>query len=576
MQAVDQLLLVGALVMFAGILLGAFSSRFGIPFLLVFLLVGMLAGENGIGGIDFDDHWLAFFVGNLALAIILLDGGLRTKLATFRVALRPSLVLASVGVVLSALPTGLFMAWMFGIDWRLGLLLGSIVGSTDAAAVFALLRASGTRLNERVANTLEIESGINDPTAIFLTTLMIEVLMAPAELAGFGLVRQLVVQFGLGTVLGLALGQAMAWTMRRVQVGEGLSALLLCSGGVTAFAITGLLGGSGFVAVYLVGLTVGNRLRRSAENLLRAMDGMAWLAQSSMFLLLGLLVTPAELPAIAWQALAVSAFLMLVARPLAVWLCLLPFSFARREVAFMSWIGLRGAVPIVLAVFPLLAGVPDAELLFNVAFVVVVTSLLLQGSSVPFAARRFGVGLPPRDEPRVRPTLSDDSLAVLEFRIGERSPVLGMDLRTLVLPEGARVVGVLRESAVVHDDDAGALRRDDVVMLVAPDVEVDHLSDIFTSVDTAARRRFYGDFVLEGAASFADVCAAYGCEMRAGFESLSLDEAMRRHARNLVEGDAVQISGLLLIAREVLGGRVVKVGLKLSESLRRSIRPPHG
>ncbi|MCD6681329.1 MAG: potassium/proton antiporter [Burkholderiaceae bacterium] len=570
MEAVNQLMLVGALVMFAGILLGAFSSRFGIPFLLVFLVVGMLAGEDGIGGIDFDDHRLAFFVGNLALAIILLDGGLRTKLATFRVALRPSLVLASVGVVLTALPVGLFTAWVFGIDWRLGLLLGSIVGSTDAAAVFALLRASGTRLNERVANTLEIESGINDPTAIFLTTLMIEVLMAPAELEGWGLARQLVVQFGLGGILGLALGFAMAAVMRRAHVGEGLSALLLCSGGVTAFGITSILGGSGFVAVYLVGLIVGNRLRRTAENLLRAMDGMAWLAQSSMFLLLGLLVTPTEIPAVAWQASAVSAFLMLVARPLAVWLCLLPFSFARREVAFMGWIGLRGAVPIVLAVFPLLAGVPDAELLFNVAFVVVVTSLLLQGSSVPFVARLFGVGLPPRDEPRVRPTLSDDRLAVLEFRIGDRSPMLGIDLRTLILPEGARVVGVLRRNGVAHDHDAGALMRNDVVMLIAPDIEVDHLSDMFTSVDAGARRRFYGDFVLEGAASFADVCAAYGCEASPELAGLTLDEAMRQQARHIVEGDAVQLSGLLLIAREVVDGKVVKVGLKLERARARS------
>lgn len=563
MEAVNQLLLVGALVMFGGILLGAFSSRFGIPFLLVFLLVGMLAGEDGIGGIDFDDHRLAFFVGNLALAIILLDGGLRTKLATFRVALRPSLVLASFGVVLTALPTGLFMAWIFDVDWSVGLLLGSIVGSTDAAAVFALLRASGTRLNERVANTLEIESGINDPTAIFLTMTMIEVLMAPDDLQGIELARQLVVQFGLGGIFGIAFGFAMAWVMRGAQVGDGLSALLLCSGGIVAFAITSMLGGSGFVAVYLVGLVVGNRLRRTAENLLRAMDGMAWLSQSSMFLLLGLLVTPSELPAVAWQALAVSAFLMLVARPLAVWLCVLPFGFAPREIAFMGWIGLRGAVPIVLAVFPLLAGVPDAWLLFNVAFVVVVTSLLLQGSSVPPAARLFGVALPPRDEPRVRPTLSDDTLAVIEFRIGERSPMLGIDLRTLILPDGARVVGVLRSNTVLHDDGAGALARNDVVMLVAPDVEVDHLSDLFTSIDAAARRRFYGDFVLDGAAAFADVCAAYGCEMRDELEGLSLDEAMRRQARNIVEGDAVQVSGLLLIAREVSAGRVVKVGLKL-------------
>ncbi len=569
MDAVNQLLLVGALVMFGGILLGAFSSRFGIPFLLVFLLVGMIAGGDGPGGIDFDDHRLAFFVGNLALAIILLDGGLRTKLATFRVALRPSLVLASLGVVLTALPTGLFMAWTFDVDWRVGLLLGSIVGSTDAAAVFSLLRASGTRLNERVANTLEIESGINDPTAIFLTMTMIEVLMASADLQGMELARQLVGQFGLGGIFGIAFGFTMAWVMRHAQVGEGLSALLLCSGGIVAFAVTSMLGGSGFVAVYLVGLVVGNRLRRTAENLLRAMDGMAWLSQSSMFLLLGLLVTPSELPAVAGQALAVSAFLMLVARPLAVWLCVLPFGFAPREVAFMGWIGLRGAVPIVLAVFPLLAGVPDAWLLFNVAFVVVVTSLLLQGASVPLAARLFGVALPPRDEPRVRPTLSDDSLAVVEFRIGERSPMLGIDLRTLILPDGACIVGVLRANAVLHDDMTGALLCNDVVMLVAPDIEVDHLSDLFTSIDAAARRRFYGDFVLDGAAAFADVCAAYGCEMPAEFDGLSLDEAMRRKVRNIVEGDAVQIAGLLLIAREIVAGRVVKVGLKLERAAAR-------
>ncbi len=566
MEAVNQLLLVGALVMFAGILLGAFSSRFGIPFLLVFLIVGMLAGIDGPGGIDFDDHRLAFFVGNLALAIILLDGGLRTKLATFRVALRPSLVLASAGVVLTSLPLGLFTAWAFDVDWEVGLLLGAIVGSTDAAAVFALLRASGTRLNERVANTLEIESGINDPTAIFLTTLMIEVVMAPDEVRGLELVRQLVVQFGLGAALGLVLGFAMAWIMRQAVVGEGLSALLLCSGGVTAFGIVNTLGGSGFIAVYLVGLVVGNRMRRSAENLLRAMDGMAWLAQSSMFLLLGLLVNPNEIPAIAWNALLVSAFLMLVARPFAVWLCLLPFRFAPREVAFMGWIGLRGAVPIVLAMFPLMAGVPDARLLFNVAFVVVLTSLLLQGASVPYAARRFGVGLPPRDEPRVRPTLSDDHLAVLEFRIGERSPMVGVDLGTLDLPEGSRVVGVLRSRALIRDDSAGVLVCNDVVMLVAPDTEVDHLSDLFTNVEAAVRRRFYGDFVLEGAAAFSDVCAAYGCAIPEGFETLTLDEAMRRRARRIVEGDSVQIERLLLIAREVSRGRVVKVGLKLERA----------
>jgi cell volume regulation protein A len=563
METVNQLLLAGALILFAGILLGAVSSRRGIPFLVVFLVVGMAAGEDGIGGIDFDDHNLAFFVGNLALAVILLDGGLRTKYSTFRVALRPSLVLASIGVVLTAVPVGLFAAWVLDVDWRVGLLLGSIVGSTDAAAVFALLRASGTRLNERVANTLEIESGVNDPMAIFLTTLLIQALMLPGSVQGWTMVRELFVQFGLGMVLGIALGRAMAWIMKRAQVGEGLSALLLCSGGVTAFAIVNMAGGSGFIAIYLVGLIVGNRMRRSGENLLRAMDGMAWLAQSSMFLLLGMLVTPSEIPQILLPALLISAFLMLVARPAVVWLCLLPFHFAPREVGFMGWIGLRGAVPIVLAMFPLRAGLPEAWLLFDVAFVVVLTSLLLQGASVPLVARRFGVSLPPRDEPRVRTTLSHDHLVMLEFPVGDRSPLAGTDLNSVVLPDKVGVVGVLRASGLVNRAEAGVLRKSDVVMLIAPDEEVDHLSEMFTRVETSVRRAAWGDFMLDASASVVDICAAYGAEVPPEFARLSLDEAMRKLAPRIVVGDEVRMGRLALVAREIVDGKVVRAGLKL-------------
>jgi len=564
MDGVNHLLFVGALIMFAGILLGAFSSRFGIPFLLVFLVVGMLAGKDGIGGIAFADYRLAFFVGNLALAVILLDGGLRTRLATFRVALRPSLVLASFGVILTAVPVGLLAAWVLHLQWAAGLLLGAIVGSTDAAAVFSLLRTSGTRLNQRVANTLEIESGTNDPTAIFLTMMLIQYLMAPQSLRGLSLLRELGMQFGIGLALGVLFGRVMAWIMKRAAVGEGLSALLLCSGSVVGFTVVNALGGSGFVAVYLIGLVVGNRSRRTGENLLQAMDGMAWLAQSSLFLLLGLLVAPEQIPRVAVPALLVSLLLMLVARPLAVWLCLLPFRYAPREIAFMGWMGLRGAVPIVLAMFPLLAGVPDALLLFNVAFVVVLASLLLQGTSVPLAARLFGVGLPRRDEPRVHPTLSDDRLVVLEFGVGERSPLLDVDLRLMTLPAGARVLGVLRAGELLETGAAGNLCRRDVVMLIASDDEVDRLSDMFSRVDATASRRFYGDFVLEGGAAMADVCAAYGCELPPELAGLTLDEAMRRRERRIVEGDAVQASRLLLIAREVADGRVVKVGLKLA------------
>jgi cell volume regulation protein A len=563
METVNQLLLAGALIMFAGILLGAVSSRWGIPFLVIFLVVGMLAGEDGIGRIDFDDHQLAFFVGNLALAVILLDGGLRTKYSTFRVALRPSLVLASIGVIMTAVPVGLFAAWVLDLDWRVGLLLGSIVGSTDAAAVFALLRASGTRLNERVANTLEIESGVNDPMAIFLTTLLIQVLMKPDQIQGLAMVRELFLQFGLGMALGIGLGRAMVWIMKRAHVSEGLSALLLCSGGITAFAIVNMAGGSGFIAIYLVGLIVGNSMRRSGENLLRAMDGMAWLAQSGMFLLLGLLVTPTEIPQILLPALLISAFLMLVARPVVVWLCLLPFRFARREVGFMGWMGLRGAVPIVLAMFPLRAAVPDAWLLFDVAFVVVLTSLLLQGASVPLAARLFGVSLPPRDEPRVSPTLSNDHLVMLEFPVGDPSPLAGADLGALDLPDKVRVVGVLRDSRMLFMNEAGVLRKSDVVMLVAPDEEVDRLSEMFTRVEASVRRAAWGDFMLEGSAGFADVCGVYGTQAPPELAALTLDQVMRRLAPRIVVGDEVRVAGLSLIAREIAEGKVVRAGLKL-------------
>jgi len=355
----------------------------------------------------------------------------------------------------------------------------------------------------------------------------------------------------------------MAWIMKRALVGEGLSALLLCSGGVAAFALVNTIGGSGFIAVYLVGLIVGNRMRRTGENLLRAMDGMAWLAQSSMFLLLGLLVTPAEMPAVAGAALLISAFLMLVARPASVWLCLKPFHFAPREVGFIGWMGLRGAVPIVLAMFPLLAGVPDARLLFNVAFVVVLSSLLLQGASVPFAARRFGVGLPPRDEPRVRPTLSDDQLAMLEFPVGERSSLAGVELDTMIFPDKVRVVGVLRASDLLGGAEAGPLQADDVVMLIAPDNEVDHLSEMFTRVEVSVRRAAWGDFVLDASAGFADICAAYDCEAPPELSGLTLDEVMRLLEPRLVEGDEVHVAGLALVAREIADGRVVKAGLKL-------------
>lgn len=571
MDTLNQFLLIGAAVMFAGIFFAAFSARLGIPFLLVFLVVGMLAGEDGPGGIDFDDHRLSFLVANLALAVILLDGGLRTRLTSFKAALRPSLALATVGVVATAFLVGVFAAWALEVDWRLGLLLGAIVGSTDAAAVFALLRASGTRLNDRVATTLEIESGINDPMAVFLTITMIELVSRGAELSAADVARALVVQFSIGAAAGLALGFLLSEVLRRVRVGGGLQALLLSSGGVAIFGVTNLVGGSGFLAVYLVGLAIGNRRHRASEDVLRAMDGMAWLAQSSMFLLLGLLVTPREVAEIAAPALAVSTFLMLVARPAAVYAILLPFGFAVREVVFIAWMGLRGAVPIVLGMFPLLAGLEHADLLFNVAFVVVLTSLLFQGVSIGPTARLFRVALPTRAEPLARSYLegsADPPLEIAQFRLAPGCALEGVDARQVELPAHARLLGVLRDGRAYDVDAACSLRAEDVVTLVAPEEEVDRVAEWVCHGAGAAApgtREAYGEFALDGSAGLEDIVALYGgTPLDPALRGRTLDEAIRsRLSVSPVEGDTVEIASLRFTVRKVSGSRILRAGIAL-------------
>ncbi|MCB1995535.1 MAG: potassium/proton antiporter [Burkholderiaceae bacterium] len=422
MDFVNVPLLAAAALVFTSVLAGLFSARIGFSFLLVFLLAGIVAGEDGPGGLRFDNYLLVFWVGNVALAVILLDGGLRTAFATFRTGLKPAALLATVGVVVSAALTGGAAMLLLGLDWATALLLGAIVGSTDAAAVFSLLTRSGVTLNERVAATLEIESGVNDPMAIYLTVACIGLITALAhgQAPGAEVLLTFVQQFGWGAVLGLAGGLLMAALLRRIaarDAGGGILALLLVAGGLSLFAATGMLGGSGFLAAYLFGMIVANRAASETAPTLAAMDGYAWLAQAGMFLLLGLLVTPSDLLPALLPSLALALVLMLVARPLAVWLCLWPFRFTRAETAFIAWVGLRGAVPIVLALFPLLAGVPHAQQLFNTAFVVVLVSLMLQGSTIGWMARRLGVALPDRDDtPRAR-------LAYGDFALDPRLPV---------------------------------------------------------------------------------------------------------------------------------------------------------
>jgi cell volume regulation protein A len=402
------------LLVFVSVLAGLYSARAGLSFLLVFLVVGMLAGQDGPGGIDFNDVNLSLWVGSAGLGVILLDGGLRTRLSTFRTGLKPAAWLATVGVVVTAALTGVAASLALGLPPLLGLLAGAIVGSTDAAAVFALLKSSGLRVSERLSSTLEIESGLNDPMAVFMVLALSAALLRPEEASLSGMLWTFAQQALLGTLIGVLAGMAVGALLLRLPLGgaaEGLTALLLLAAGIGVFGGAGWAGGSGFLAVYLFGLVVAHRAQAVVERSLAGMDGFAWLAQALMFLLLGLLVTPSRLLDNWLPTLAVALVLMFVARPVAVALCLKPLHFSWREVGFISWVGLRGAVPVVLALIPLMLAVPQARVLFDVAFVAVLASLVLQGATMVWAARLFDVNLPDaQDEPAVRVVFGDFAL----------------------------------------------------------------------------------------------------------------------------------------------------------------------
>jgi potassium/hydrogen antiporter len=388
------LLLAGAALVFLSILLTPISARIGAPLLLLFLGLGMLLGENGPGGIHFDHFGLAYDLGSLALAIILLSGGLDTTREEIRQAAAPALVLATLGVVLTSAVVGGAAAWLFDTPLTHGLLLGAVVGSTDAAATFLLLQQRRVRLRGRVRETILVESGINDPMAIFLTTSLVALVDAGAALTGesfVDLLPNLLTRLGLGALVGLGGGWGLAWLINRVGLHSGLEPPFALAGALGLFAATQLADGSGFLAIYLCGVALRAYLQRPSDRIVHLHEGLAWLAQIAMLIMLGLLVTPAELSGVLLPALAMAGVLIFVARPIAVLLCLLPFGFPFRQQLYIGWVGLRGAVPIFLAIIPVISPGPITVSFFNIVFVIVVVSLVLQGWTLSAAARWLGV-----------------------------------------------------------------------------------------------------------------------------------------------------------------------------------------
>jgi cell volume regulation protein A len=477
----EPFLLVGAGLVLLAVLSSRVAGRLGIPALLLFLGLGMLAGSDGPGGIDFADAELGQSVGIGALALILFDGGLSTRWGTVRPVLGPGLTLATVSVVVTAAITGVVAAWAFDLPLETGLLLGAIVSSTDAAAVFAVLRTRRTGLAGGIQPTLELESGANDPMAIFLTIALIEIMTESAS--GWpALLPMLVAQFAIGAAGGLAAGWAARHAVNRLDLDtDGLYPVLTLAIAGGTYAATALLGGSGFLAVYICGLWLGNRELLHRKSILRFHDAVAWLAQIAMFLVLGLLVFPRQLPDVAGRSLLLVAVLALVARPIATTLALIPFRVPWREQAVIAWVGLRGATPIVLATFPLVEGIPDADVLFDVVFFVVLTSVLLQGTTIDRVARLFGATID--SPPTVAAPLEagaplPDGTALRELPIPAGAVADGRSVVDLGLPEKVLLVLVNRNDTYIVPTGATRLGAGDVVLLLASD-------DVFVRVRDA-------------------------------------------------------------------------------------------
>lgn len=569
---INHLFLTGAVLIAISVLFSQVSSRLGVPILLIFLFVGMLAGEDGPGGINFDDYSLTYLVSNLALAVILLDGGMRTKVASFKVAFWPSLSLATIGVACTATLTGLMAAWLFDLSLMQGILVGAIVGSTDAAAVFSLLK--GQSLNERVGSTLEIESGTNDPMAVFLTVTLIALLGTPdAEMGMNFLLKSFAMQFGVGTLIGLGGGWFLWSLINRIQLADGLYSILVLSGGVALFAFSNMLGGSGILSIYLVGLFIGNRPTRARHSILNVLDGMTWLSQIVMFLVLGLLVTPSTLMEIALPALALAFGMILFARPLSVWLGLLPFRrFTTKERWFVSWVGLRGAVPIILAVFPMMAGLPNAQLYFNIAFFVVMVSLIVQGGSLMKVARLAQVTLPPTPTPISRTGIEiypTSEWEMFVYKLKEEKWCVGEPLKRLSMPEGTRITALFRQDALLHPSGSTVLEANDILCVLGQDQDLDSLSELFSEAPEAEEAaRFFGDFFLEVGLSIAAVSDCYGIELGSEEErEMTLKElAERELGPHPVLGDSFEWHDINWVVAEIEDHKVVKLGLCLPKT----------
>lgn len=483
MTAIEQIFIGVAIIVLLSVFASKLSDKYGIPALLLFLFLGMLAGSEGPGGIEFDNPWLAQALGVSALAFILFSGGLDTKWAEVRPVSGYALILSTLGVAVTCLVVGLAATYLLGFSLLEGLLLGSIISSTDAAAVFSILRSRNIGLPDRVKNLLEVESGSNDPMAVFLTIAFISLVTQDANPYAL-FTRMFLIQMTLGAVFGLVLGRALVWIVNHIGLDtEGLYPVLTLSAVLFIYGVTAYLGGNGFLAIYIAGLMMGNNNFVHKTSLLRFHDAVAWLMQIVMFLILGLQVYPSQLIPVLGEGLLLSAALMFLARPAAIFLFLTFSQFTFRENLLIAWVGLRGAVPIILATFPLLAEIPNAGHIFNLVFFIVLTSVLFQGTSLPMVVRYLGLATSRPTRPRYALEFEQGKgteATLMDFIVPYNSAVVGKAVVDLRLPEQSVIALISRDEQYIVPTGITRLQGGDVLLIILNKASVEEVNNILS------------------------------------------------------------------------------------------------
>lgn len=572
-------ILIGTLLILAAAFSSLLAYRLGTPLLLLFLGIGLIAGVDGLG-IYFDNAGIAYFIGSIALAIILFDSGFGTPVQMFKNAAGLAATLATVGVLITTAVFGVAAHLILELSWLESLLLGAIVSSTDAAAVFFLLRVGGINIRDKVRSTLEIESGSNDPMAVFLTITLVEIIAAGTDLEATGItvLTHFLMELILGVGGGYLGGMLIVSLVNRIQLDRALTPIFVVALAMLVFAVTGAIGGSGFLAVYVAGLFAGSRQLRASGVIRRFQEGVSWLAQILMFLLLGLLATPSQFGLIALPAILLGLFLIFVARPLAVWICLAPFRLQPAEIAFISWVGLRGAVSILLAIVPFLWEIDNGMIFFNTAFIIVIISLLLQGWTINPLARRLGLIVPPRMGAVEKVELELPGTAsheLLVYRVVENSPIATGER----MPRWARPSLVIRDGKSMRFQYAGRLRPNDYVYLFVPSRHPRLLDRLFALPKPVSPddTEFFGVFTVDPARSASELVTSYGVSLDTSEAKMSIGDLIHNRVGGRAEyADRVVIKPIELIVRDVdEEGNIVAAGLSLEPEANRPAIPAY-